>query len=617
MSNPLETIERLQALVEQLDESQFSELKATVMDVRTEVSKQVDETVLLAKAQADAIVHSAQVIAKLEETRESLEESQRQAEIAKDNALKLSAFGDILDQSQNEIYIFDALTFKFIHVNNGACENTGYSLDELKFKTPADISVNRKVAVLSEFLKPLRDGSVKSLDFSSEHQRKDGSVYPVEFHLENSWFGGRPVFAAVATDVTERRRLEKELRHSKEKAIAADKAKSEFLANMSHEIRTPMTAILGYSDLLLEEEISPNEKHEVIQTIRRNGNHLLEIINDVLDLSKVESGKLEIERRRIKPMALLKDVVQLLGDRAKSQGNNLVMESKGHIPQTITTDPTRLKQALVNLVGNAIKFTTNGTIRVVASCSRQDETMTFDVIDTGTGISRDQVSRIFKPFGQADSSTTRVHGGTGLGLSITKRIAGLLGGDVTVESVIGKGSTFSLTVATGSLNGIQLLSSSEFVAESAPTSQDPTLTQGATLTGKVLLVEDGPDNQRLLSFVLRKAGADVTIAENGKIGVEQAISAWESDDSYGVILMDMQMPVMDGYTATGLLRSKGYPGQIIALTAHAMKGEIDKCLNAGCDAYLSKPIDRKTFLAEVASRMHPSKKLATPTSSTN
>ena len=617
MSNPLETIERLQGLVEHLDDDQFSELKATVLDVRAEVAKQVDETVLLAKAQADAIVHSAEVIAELEATKESLEESQRQAEIAKDKALKLSAFGDILDQSQNEIYIFDASTLRFIHVNHGACENTGYSLEELKFKTPADISVNRKITVFAEFLKPLRDGSVKSLDFSSEHQRKDGSVYPVEFHLENSWFGGKQVIAAVALDVTERRQLEKELRQSKENAIAADKAKSEFLANMSHEIRTPMTAILGYSDVLLEEDISSTEKLEAIQTIRRNGNHLLEIINDILDLSKVESGKLEIERRRIEPMDLLNDVGLLLGDRAKSLGNKLAMESTGQIPQTITTDPTRLKQTLVNLVGNAIKFTKNGTVRVVASCSRKDETITFDVIDTGIGITKEQLSRIFKPFGQADSSTTRKHGGTGLGLSITKRIAELLGGNVTVESVIDKGSTFSLTISTGSLTGVQLLSSNGFVPQSASSEQHPSAKPVGKLNGKVLLVEDGPDNQRLVSHVLRKAGAKVTIAENGKIGVEQALSAWESDDPYGVILMDMQMPVMDGYTATGLLRSKGYFGPIIALTAHAMKGEIDKCLNAGCDAYLSKPIDRKTFISEVASRMQTSQKMTTPTLSSN
>lgn len=388
---------------------------------------------------------------------------------------------------------------------------------------------------------------------------------------------------------------------AREAAIAADLAKSEFLANMSHEIRTPMTAILGFSDLLLEDDISHSEKDKAVQTIRRNGRHLLELINDILDLSKVEAGKLDVERRRVNPAVILADVRELFCDRAKSRNIVLQVETIGEFPQSIQSDATRLKQALVNLVGNAVKFTENGTVKIVLACDRDIEQLSFRVVDSGIGIGPEHLNRIFQPFRQADASTTRHFGGTGLGLTITRRIAELLGGDVTVESEVGKGSAFTLTVATGSLAGVQMVSK----LESGDPVESPlqVTSTAADIAGRVLLVEDGPDNQRLIAFVLQKAGAKVSIAENGKEGAEIALSAWRSGQPFGVILMDMQMPVMDGFTATGVLRDAGYDGPIIAMTAHAMKDDINRCLAAGCDAYLSKPIDRSTFIFEVSSRM--------------
>lgn len=391
-----------------------------------------------------------------------------------------------------------------------------------------------------------------------------------------------------------------ELRTARDAAEIANRTKSEFLANMSHELRTPMTAILGFSDLLLDSGTSESERRDITKTIRRNGHHLLELINDILDLSKIEAGKLEIEHTTCLPSLLMSQIRDLFAVPAEEKGIRFEVDINGSIPETIQSDPTRLKQALVNLVANAVKFTRQGTVRLVAQGDRQAETLTFGVIDTGIGMNGEQVKNIFEPFCQADTSITRKFGGTGLGLAITKRIAEMLGGDITVVSEAGTGSTFSLTVATGPLEGVRMLSK---LAATRSANKQPAHSRRPTLSGRVLLVEDGPDNQRLISLLLKKAGADVTLAENGKEGLETALAAVEEARPFGVILMDMQMPVMDGYSATRSLRQAGYEGQIIALTANAMKDDMNKCLAAGCDAYLSKPVDRELLVNEVARRM--------------
>lgn len=605
MNNRSNAIELLRQRINQLEITEVLELNELLDRVSTQFQRQESETKRLGKAQAEAIVRSAAIISELEETQTRLEASRREAEAATCEVHALSAFGDILENSLNEIYIFDVETLLFLHANRGARENIGYSMEELRQITPVDIKPDQSFASFNELISPLKNGEVENLHFKTVHCRKDGTKYPVQVHLEMSVLGESPVFAAVILDITERIALENRLRETTERAIVADRMKSEFLANMSHEIRTPMTAILGFSEFLLEEGVLQEEQRDAIQTIHRNGQHLLEIINDILDLSKVESGKLEIERRKLNPEEFLSDIFQLLSERARSRNNQLQIEIDREIPNRILSDPTRLKQALLNLAGNAIKFTQNGIVRIVVECDQQRELMSFHVIDSGIGMSASQLERIFQPFCQADSSTTRKYGGTGLGLTITKQIAGLLGGDVSVESQPGFGSRFTLTVATGSLAGVQMVSTLLDGRLSGPGKTQQTSTQDQTgINGRVLLVEDGPDNQRLIRFILQKAGADVTLAENGKLGLDAALSAQTAGNPFDLILMDMQMPVMDGYTATALLRESGYRGQIIALTAHAMKGEIDKCLSAGCDAYLSKPIDRKTFLAEISSRIN-------------
>ncbi len=393
-----------------------------------------------------------------------------------------------------------------------------------------------------------------------------------------------------------------------EKAEAATRAKSRFLANMSHEIRTPMTAILGFTDMLLDDEHVAEAREDWVESlriIRRNGRHLLGLINDILDLSKIEAGKLETCGARCSPAEILAEMASLMRVRADAKNLSLAVEFASAVPETIFTDPLRLRQILINLVGNAVKFTETGGIRVV--CAMVEPTgdrprMRFDVIDSGIGMAEDQQSRLFVPFSQVDGSMTRRFGGTGLGLTISRQLAQMLGGDITVDSAPGRGSTFRLTIETGPLEHVPMVDhhAEALRGRKRPGARRRPAEPTPQLDGRILLAEDGPDNQRLFSFLLRKAGAEVTLAENGLVAYEKAMAAWRAGNPFDVILMDMQMPVVDGYTATARLRREGYEGPIVALTAHAMEGADAECRAAGCDGYAKKPIDRGELLNTVA-----------------
>ncbi len=403
-----------------------------------------------------------------------------------------------------------------------------------------------------------------------------------------------------------------ELELATEWAQAATQAKTEFLANMSHEIRTPMTAILGFAEDLLDEDLPKGDRIAAVQTIRNNGQYLLEIINDILDISKIEAGKLEVERIRFDVADLIEEVRLLMKVRADGKGLPLDFEYVGALPESIHSDPTRLKQILINLIGNAIKFTETGGVRLVTRFLVPDPTshdapgepmIQFEVIDTGVGMAPDQVAQLFQPFAQADNSTTRKYGGTGLGLTISKRLAGMLGGDIAVESEPGVGSAFRVTVATGPLDGVAM---QERPAEAVQRKTETAFHAPAAsvrLDCCILLAEDGPDNQRLISYVLTRAGAEVTIAENGQVAVEKALAARDEGNPFDIILMDMQMPVMDGYEATRRLRGQGYTGPIVALTAHAMASARTACTEAGCDDYATKPIDRAELFATISAHL--------------
>ena len=393
--------------------------------------------------------------------------------------------------------------------------------------------------------------------------------------------------AVLARDRDEARRAAQE----------ASRLKSEFLAHTSHEIRTPMTALVGYTELLGDPDLSPAERAEGLATVRRNGEHLMTIVNDILDLSKIESGRMTIERMACSPFALVAEVTAVLRPRAAHDGLDVEVGYRSPLPETIETDPTRLRQILLNLVGNAIKFTPRGSVRLEVG-PVEDTRLCFEVIDTGIGLDAEQQARLFTAFSQADASTTRRFGGTGLGLAISKRLAGMLGGDLRVRSVPGEGSTFTLTIDVGSLAGVRLLDRPPEVRAAAER-PEPSADERQALRGRILLAEDGLDARRLLARHLRAAGAEVETAENGLVACELALRAAEAGAPYDLILMDMQMPELDGYAAAARLRAAGYRGPIVALTAHAMEDERARCLGAGCDGFATKPILRRTLI-EVA-----------------
>ena len=390
-----------------------------------------------------------------------------------------------------------------------------------------------------------------------------------------------------------------ELLHTKDAAECANRAKSEFLANMSHEIRTPMTAILGYTDLLMDDSRAADERKMFLATVRRNGEHLLQLINDILDLSKIEAGRWVMDLEPCHLPSTVADVASMMRPRAEQHGNNLEVRYMGPMPETIHTDAARLRQVIVNLVGNAVKFTENGSIRIGASFLphwRSDQSaVSVAVTDTGIGISPESLQRLFQPFMQAETSTARRFGGTGLGLAISHQIVTALGGELSVRSVLGEGSTFTVTIPTGDIAGVQLLESPGEVICEDEASARWTPNAGVLRGVRILLAEDSIDNQVLLRAVLGSVGAEVEVVENGRMAVERV-----KTDTFDVVLMDMNMPEMDGYEATRRLRDYGYRRPILALTANAMSGDADRCLAAGCDVHLAKPIDRKQLILAVS-----------------
>lgn len=464
---------------------------------------------------------------------------------------------------------------------------------------------------LLRFVHPLDRGKVGELwAKQASGQELVGEYRIVRLDGQTRWILERsfPVYdenqqicriAGIAEDITASKLVQAELEAAKNAAEAASRAKSAFLANLSHEIRTPLSAILGFSELLKNKDLAEEERQADLNIILRNGAQLEALITDILDLSKIEAGFLQIERIPTVLDKLISEVTSTLSIKADEKGIKLSVRFLGDVPAMIMMDQTRLKQILTNVIGNAIKFTEHGRVDVSIDygwpTADKVGQLNITVEDTGCGIEAVGAERLFKPFSQVDMSTTRKFGGTGLGLALSRRLANSLGGDVMlVASTVGRGSTFRVS--------LEAALAGEYPARALlPKSSDaPHQTAFGikkSLTGmRILLAEDAPDNQALISRILTLGGAQVDIVDDGANAVAKA-----KCNDYDVVLMDIQMPILDGYSATKELRAVNYAKPIIALTAHAMAGEQERSINAGCDAHLVKPVDCSELLSTVAS----------------
>ncbi|GEM_PF-6397007 len=381
-------------------------------------------------------------------------------------------------------------------------------------------------------------------------------------------------------------------KEAKNHAEAENRAKSSFLANMSHEIRTPMTAILGFAEALQDPHLTEEEIEHAIDTIHRNGTYLLGIINDILDLSKIDAEMMTLERKRIDLQTILLDVQDTLSAGAKKRGIQLKVEAPDGIPTAAKGDSVRLRQILINLVGNAIKFTHEGSVTLRVRKSPQNSGLLVEVQDTGIGISPEQAQKIFEPFSQADTSTTRRYGGTGLGLAICKRLCEAMGGELSVSSTEGVGSTFAFTLPLS-----KKIMEAPWVPLHAASSRRKRKKprRAPQLQGKVLLADDGPDNIKLISYLLKKTGVEFQTAVHGKEALQLALEAQAKGASFDLILMDLEMPEMNGFEATRSLREQGVSIPILALSAHGRQEILDRAKQAGCNGFITKPLDRQKF----------------------
>lgn len=406
--------------------------------------------------------------------------------------------------------------------------------------------------------------------------------------------------AVTYRDITLERKAAQHLEQSKLQAEELNAIKSHFLANISHELRLPMTALLGWTDALLDQEAGqggpPVDRRMALGTIRRNGQYLVNLIDDLLDLARIEAGRIDVERVPVAVPELVAEVIDLLGVGVDRSRVRLSLQFRSPIPERLVTDPRRLRQMLIDLVGNAIRFTEVGSVDVVAALEASPETrphLRLDVLDTGPGLTDEQTVRIFLPLVQGSPPPLGRQPGIGLGLAISHQLAKLLGGELSVARRKGQGSQFTLALPVELVAGAALVTAPTL--RPAIDVQTPKPQLLPTRRRRVLVAEDGPDNQRVIRYLLDRLGIENELVENGRQAVDRILASAAGAPPINLILMDMQMPELDGFEATRALRAAGFTGPIIALTARAITGDRDLCLQAGCTDYLAKPIDRNRF----------------------
>jgi PAS domain S-box-containing protein len=501
----------------------------------------------------------------------------------------------LFELNPQPVFVYDRHTLEILAVSNATVTTYGYTRQELLGMSVVDVRPVEERSAFVEYLRSERRVIGSEVGAQWRHQYKDGTIIDVEITSDDVIFDGRECRIALCHNVTERNRIASELAAARDEAVEASNLKSTFLANMSHEIRTPMNGVIGMAELLLDTELNDEQRSYTTQ-VARSGEQMLTLINDILDVSKIEAGQLELEVADFDLYDTIEQACSVAGLRAHSIGIKLAVEIEPSTPRRVRGDARRLRQVLLNLVANAVKFTAAGGVSIRVSPEDpvgegEDQTrVRIAVSDTGIGIDPEILTHMFEPFTQADASTTRTYGGTGLGLAIVRELVKLMGGTIDCKSQPGIGSTFFFS--------IPLAPASAGLAPSRVERRPVHPSESWAGTPRLLVVEDSPVNQLVAVRTLERLGCECDVAADGHEALEAL-----SRHSYHAVMMDCQMPVMDGYEATAELRRREGGERhtpVIAMTAHAMKGDAERCLAAGMDDYIAKPMRRELLLAALA-----------------
>lgn len=532
---------------------------------------------------------SLALASRINQEREEKDKVLKYALVANERAVEnLSKFQDLYENSVDGLFKCDQ-SGAFLHANPAMAKMLGF--DDPKELIQSDWVFKSDFFYDPDDIKPLfqklkEQGRVNEYELQLVNRYGEPFWASLSFRIDDDNPKKIPQFEGSIRDISIRKQKD-EAEREKQKADEATMAKSNFLANMSHEIRTPLTAIIGFAESVRDDVLTPEQHDEHVTTIIRSGQHLLHVINEILDLSKIEANRLTIEAIPVNIFRMIEEIRATFELRAHSKGLDFNVLYGFPLPEIVNTDPTRLKQILLNLCSNALKFTEQGSINFSIAFDSELQKLSFQVEDTGFGMTENQQNKIFEAFTQADSSTTRLHGGTGLGLNIARRLARMMGGDVMVASTPGIGSCFTLEIKCSQVNNTRVVSeATQIVVEKEKSGQ----MRAPALSGRVLYAEDNRDNQSLVKMLVEKTGATIRIVENGKL----AIAALQ-EESFDLILMDIQMPVMSGKEATRIIREQEIQTPIVAITANLMDYEIKEYLSVGCNAYLCKPIQRRRF----------------------